>query len=39
VGVALRAATELMLMTLPPSGPKCFTASSVAMIGPRTFVS
>ena len=35
---ALVLATELMLMTLPPRGPKCFTAACVTSNRPSTFV-
>ena len=33
------ATTELMLMMLPPAGPKCLTASCVARIRPSTLRS
>ena len=39
IGGAEVEATELMLMMLPPPGPKCFTASWDARIKPRTLRS
>ena len=38
VGVGLLLATELILMTLPPSEPKCFIASRDVSRTPRTLV-
>ena len=39
LGGAAVLATELILTMLPPSAPKCFTASFAARISPRTLTS